>query len=95
MRRSSTRVSLQAQAAREGYLVLGETWAPGWHAWLDGREVPVLRANVIHRALRLPAGPHRVEFRYVPAAFRLGLYGTAAALAVLLAWGTARFRRSG
>ena len=83
------------EPTQQGDGSLGETWAPGWHAWVDGQEAPVLRANVIHRAVRLPAGQHRVEFRYVPAAFRLGLYGTAAALAVLLALGTARFGRSG
>jgi uncharacterized membrane protein YfhO len=95
VRRSPTRVELEAQAARDGYLVLGETWAPGWRAWIDGRPAPVLRANVIHRAVKLPSGRHRVEFRYVPTAFRLGLYATAAALAVLLALGTGRVGRSG
>jgi hypothetical protein len=35
----------------------------------------------------LPAGRHRVEFRYEPAAFRLGLYLSLSALAVLLALG--------
>jgi uncharacterized membrane protein YfhO len=92
---SPTRIALGAHVARDGYLVLGETWAPGWRAWVDGRAAPVLRANVIHRALRLGPGRHRVEFRYVPAGFRLGLYGTGAALSVLLALSVARLGRAG
>jgi hypothetical protein len=92
---SPTRVTLVASAARDGYLVLGETWAPGWRAWVDGRPVAVLRANLIHRAVALAAGTHRVEFRYVPASFRLGLYGSAGALALLLALAVARAGQRG
>jgi uncharacterized membrane protein YfhO len=92
--RSPTRVTLEATASSEGFLVLGETWAPGWRAWVDGRPAPVLRANVIHRAVKLPPGHHRVEFRYLPAAFRLGLYGTAAALAAVLTLAAARLGRT-
>ena len=91
--RSPTRVTVEAAATRVGYLVLGESWAPGWLAWVDGRPAPILRANLIHRALPLPAGRHRVEFRYRPTAFRLGLYVSVTALAVLLALGTARLGR--
>jgi hypothetical protein len=89
--RSPTRVTVAAVAAREGYLVLGESWAPGWRAWLDGRAVPIHRANIIHRAVRLPAGRHRVEFRYLPTSFRLGLFLSLGATAVLLALVTARW----
>lgn len=76
---------VEAVAGRDGYLVLGESWAPGWRAWVDGRAAPILRANSVHRAVAIPPGRHQVEFRYVPADFRLGLYVSGVALAVLLA----------
>jgi hypothetical protein len=88
--RSPTRVTVAAVAARAGYLVLGESWAPGWQAWVDGQPTPVLRANYVHRAVALSAGRHRVEFRYLPSAFQLGLYVSVTAIAVLLALATAR-----
>jgi hypothetical protein len=88
--RTPTRLSLDAEARGDGYLVLGESWAPGWRAWVDGRAAPIYRANGIQRAVPLSAGRHRVDFRYLPTAFRLGLYLSAAALAVLLGLATAR-----
>ncbi len=83
--REPTRLWVEAHTSREGYLVLGESWAPGWHVWIDGRPAPVLRANLIHRAVKLSPGSHRIEFRYLPTAFRVGLYLSCGALAIWLA----------
>jgi hypothetical protein len=40
---------------------------------VDGREVPVLRANLAYKALRLPAGAQCVEFHFDDPLYR-GLY---------------------
>ena len=39
---------------------------PGWIAELDGRQTPILRADVLFRAVEVPAGRHTVVFRYAP-----------------------------
>ncbi len=80
-----TRILLEVDARAPAALVVTDTHYPGWRAAVDGQRVPLLRANFLFRAVCLPAGRHRVELRYEPRAFRIGLaitLGTAAVLAV-------------
>ena len=58
---------------------------PGWSAWLDGEEVAVLAAEGVGMEVPVPAGRHRLELRYLPAAFHLGLCVTLASAAVAVA----------
>ena len=66
--------------SKPGYLVWDESYAPGWHAWVDGAPQPILRAYGLFMAVELGKGPHQVDFRYEPASFRLGLFMALAAL---------------
>ncbi len=83
----SRRVALQVRSAGDGYLVLTDSWYPGWRASVDGHETPVVRADLVFRAIFLPAGEHRVEFSYAPSSFQMGLLISLAALAVLFVLG--------
>ncbi|MGQ9517423.1 MAG: YfhO family protein [Anaerolineae bacterium] len=65
-------VILHTQFERPAYLVLSDAYYPGWRAFVDGREFPILRANLMFRAVALPAGEHTVVFRYMPASLRTG-----------------------
>ena len=51
------------------------------------------RANVMVRAVRVPAGKHTVEFRYVPASLRIGgVVSLAGWAAAAVFWGVAGVR---
>jgi hypothetical protein len=65
-------VRIEAEAMRPGYLVLTDTYYPGWVAAVDGNRVEILRANYLLRAVQLQPGKHVVEFRYEPWSFRIG-----------------------
>jgi len=66
-------IALETSAASAGVLVLSEVWYPGWRGFVDDREVEVLRADYLYRAVELPGGAHRVRFQYDPGSFKLGL----------------------
>ncbi|HEY4688280.1 MAG TPA: YfhO family protein [Anaerolineae bacterium] len=88
-------VTIRAASQADGYLILADTWYPGWRARVDGQPVAVLRANVAFRAVAFPAGEHTIEFRYEPDSVRLGAWISGVS-AVVLAAGlvfTARPRR--
>ncbi len=54
-------------------LVLNELHYPGWRAWVNGREVGIMRANCLVRAVRVPGGLSTVRFEYRPWSWRIGL----------------------
>jgi hypothetical protein len=85
LERRMDRLSLQADLSSDGFAVLVEAWDDGWRAWVDGRRAPVLRANVLFRAVPVAAGRHRIELAYRPPAANLGLLTGAASLAVAIA----------
>jgi hypothetical protein len=66
------RIHLRADAPGDCWLVLSDTWYPGWTATVDGDEIPVFRANLAGRAVRLSAGTHDIVFRYASRPLRQG-----------------------
>jgi len=77
-------------------LRLADAWYPDWTARVDGRPAPIYRADYLLRAVPVPAGKHRVEFRFASRAVRDGLLLSIGSLLVavaLLAAGVATGRR--
>jgi hypothetical protein len=88
------RVEIATDSPRDGFLVLSDTYRPGWSATVDGAETPVLRAHTALRAVRVSAGKHRIVFSYRPASLRVGTFVSLLSLLILAAWLTvSRLRR--
>jgi uncharacterized membrane protein YfhO len=83
--RSLNRVVLETQTSARGLLVLADAYYPGWNAFIDGEESHLYRVNYILRGVSLPAGQHRVEFRYQPLSFTYGAWISLASLLLLSA----------
>jgi hypothetical protein len=79
------RVELQTRNAKLGFLVLSEIFYRGWEAWLDGQRVPVEQVDYLLRGVAVPAGEHRIEFRFVSHSFRRGAWWSLAGVVFLLA----------
>ena len=81
---------LEVDAPASGFLVMSETFAPGWRARVGGSSTPVYRADVAFQAVRVPAGRSHLTFSYLPlsliaGAVASGATATGAALWLLLA----------
>lgn len=77
-------VEVSTSSTGASYLVLADTFDPGWSATLDGRSVPIRPAYIAFRAVYLPPGKHAVVFTYRPAGFETGALVSACALAVAI-----------
>ena len=78
---------------KDAVLVASESWYPGWKAFVDGKEVRLLKADLVLRAVALKAGEHTVKFRYTPASFKTGAVISGAALAFMIALFALRLRK--
>jgi hypothetical protein len=78
------RVRVAASTPRDALLVLTDTFYPGWRAFVDGQEQPVLRGDMLFRTVPLAAGRHEVEFRFEPRSIQLGLLVTLASLVLVM-----------
>jgi hypothetical protein len=64
----NTKVVIEVEAAEPGFVVLHDVWHPWWAADIDGIDVPILQANVLFRAVQVPAGRHVLTFAFEPIA---------------------------
>jgi hypothetical protein len=56
-----------------GYLVLADTFFPGWEATIDEETVPIARGNLYQRVVAVPAKGCALHFRFRADGFRMGL----------------------
>jgi hypothetical protein len=77
------RVSLDISTDRTGYLVLADSWYPGWNVTVDNQPAPMYRADVLFRAVAVEPGRHTLVFEYRPFSFILGVVISVTSLLVL------------
>jgi hypothetical protein len=70
--RTPQRFVVQADIGCSGLVVAGDSYYPGWRAWVDGERRPVQEVDAV-RAVRADAGRHIIEFRYRPASVYWGV----------------------
>lgn len=71
---SDIRITINVTTEDEAYLILNDAYYPGWKATVNGEDVPVYRANVMFRAVPVPAGDSEVIFYFEPDLWRYALY---------------------
>lgn len=89
--RGPNRLEIAIKTDRQGWLVIADTWYPGWRATLNGQAMPVWRANYLFRAMFVPAGEHRIVLCYRPLSFWGGMALSFLSLGILaILWRASR-----
>ncbi|OHB34545.1 MAG: hypothetical protein A2Y08_04305 [Planctomycetes bacterium GWA2_40_7] len=81
---SPNRVTIKATLIDDGYLVLGDTFYPGWNAYVDEKKSKVWKTNYVMRSVFLVKGEHIVKFVYEPKSFTIGMIITLTSVVILI-----------
>lgn len=66
-------LSYQYETSKDDLAVFSEIYYPkGWNAYVDGILTPHFRANYVLRAMVLPAGSHKLDFKFEPNIYVVG-----------------------
>lgn len=76
-------VVLRVLTPAPGLLVLSDAYHPDWTAAIDGNPAPVYQTDYLLRGVFVPAGQHKVIFKFRPVGFLIGLWVSGVAVLIL------------
>lgn len=82
-------ISYTSNTSAPQYAVFSEVYyKAGWKAYVDGKETPYSRVNYLLRGMSVPAGQHKIEFKFEPASYytgsKISIFAYAATLLVVI-----------
>jgi hypothetical protein len=80
-------VLLTVEAPEPGFVVLTDTFYPGWQVTLNGQPTPIYQANLAFRAVAVKAGSHKISFSYQPRSVTIGLLISLITILAMVIWG--------
>jgi hypothetical protein len=88
---SPNRLTYEYSSPADHFAVFSDIYYDkGWKAILDGKEVPHISVNYILRGMVLPAGNHKLEFRFAPKSYYAGqtisLISSSLLILLILTW---------
>lgn len=81
---TNSHIMIKTNSNLDAYLVVLDSFYPGWKALIDGKESKIYRTNYNFRGVVLPKGHHIVEFIYAPKSLEFGAIITVISFGVVI-----------
>lgn len=81
---SNSEVVVNTSADQDAFLVVLDSFYPGWNVFVDGKQSTIYRTNYNFRGVFLEKGDHSVEFKYQPQSLKNGLFLSGLSLVVII-----------
>ncbi len=91
--RTANSITFQTTAVQDRFLVISETYYPGWYATIDGEPTEIFKTNVALRGVIVPPGTHTVHMEFRPTSFYMGVGLSLFTAFVSLGWGLWAWRK--
>jgi len=65
-------IRMEASASGNNLLFISEMYYPSWHAYLDGKEIPIIKTDFACRSVIVPKGKHTIEMKFESKNFQTG-----------------------
>ena len=86
-------ITISTNAGANSLLFVSDAYDKEWNVYIDGQSSELLRADYALRAAAVPAGNHKIVFKYQPKSYVWGLYTTLISLAGLLVFSTYKIKK--
>jgi uncharacterized membrane protein YfhO len=90
----SERAVIRSKTDQPGYLILADSFYPGWEVRIDGHPAPIYRADYAFRAVALQAGEHTIVFEFHPFSITVGAIVSGLSLVLCTVWTVLGYRKS-
>ncbi len=77
-------IELETSTENEAFLVILDSYYPGWKAYIENKEIEIIEANYIFKALKIPAGSHKIKLTFDPNNFKAGIAVSLITLLILI-----------
>jgi uncharacterized membrane protein YfhO len=68
-----TQLTYQSKTQKEQFAVFSEIYyKDGWNAYIDGKLTDYFRVNYVLRGMKIPAGEHKIEYKFEPKVIHRG-----------------------
>lgn len=77
-------ITADIETNKNAFLLLNSQFYPGWEAYINNSPVTILRANYLFQAIQVPAGIHKISFRYIPYSLLFGIAFSVVGIMILI-----------